>query len=115
MAALALTPVGVVNAMTDDCDMDRQAMSVSMSTSADHSGHMMHSSAVDEVSIADSCCDNASICSADCDASLQVGVIGAHAVDRTINADDSYTLSIVDNLLIRELSPPSRPPAKIHS
>ena len=77
--------------------------------------HMHHSHDIDQYDGVDSgdccCCDNGTSCGSDCGFSYNVGVILSSGLDLSLSNTFSIRTKIVTDLVFRDLSPPTRPPA----
>jgi hypothetical protein len=112
IALLAMLPLRNVMALAQvNCEMHDQS-SIEM---IDHSMHAMHSSSsIDnrDAVVADNCCccDNGMDCTGDCSLGLSASLIMQPVITvPTINQSRLQTF-ISTSLVLREISPPVRPP-----
>ncbi len=81
---------------------DMSAMLYTDSMSSDMKGH--------------SCCDDPSTkCSGSCDLGVNVSLILQETPYLAVYKDSFKSVSLSSKILFRELTPPSRPPANLHS
>lgn len=124
---LMFAPLRGVVAMQDThCDMDEMSMS---SSSADSSHEMMVSDEMHIMSSIDAdalqqesgqsdhqcCCCEGADCAANCDLGTVVSLVLQQSSYVPLFKDVSESISVSQNILIRELTPPSRPPATLYN
>ena len=107
---MVMLPLRVVWAdVQSSCDMHDP----SAEQHAEH--HQHHSPDADQYGSVDSgdccCCDSGTSCGSDCGASTSVGVILPSGLDLSLSNTFSIRTKTVNDLVFRELSPPTRPPA----
>lgn len=97
-------------------------VSVQMDSHAHHQSMMMEKSAEADIVNADSsadvsanqcCCDDHSNCQSGCDMGTMASLIVQQSLYSPILIDASESVMVPSSLLVRELTPPSRPPASI--
>ncbi len=110
IASMVMLPLRLVWAdIQPNCDMHEPSVE-------HHAGHHMHHSlAMDQHDGVDSrdccCCDSGSSCASDCGFSISVGVILPSGIDLSLPNAISIRTKIANDLVFREYSPPTRPPA----
>jgi hypothetical protein len=104
----------------DEMNMDEMSMPMSMQ---DHDMHAMHDMSpadnaidltIDERDVSNTqccCCDND--CVSNCDIGVSVSLVMQVSVYSPVFVNTSNTDSYISDLLLRTLTPPSRPPAII--
>ncbi len=101
----------------DEMNMDEMSMSMSMQ---DHNMHDMSSAdhridlTIDEKAVSNKqccCCDND--CVSNCEIGVSVSLVMQVSVYSPVIVNTSNTDSYISDLLLRTLTPPSRPPAII--
>ena len=122
------TPLRV--ALSSPCDMAGMNAMASSSSGAHMPGHDMSAMTAAESMVADSmavesmttdmnahsCCDGASsICSGACDLGINVSLLLPGTSYTPVYKNSFKSALITAKTLFRELTPPSRPPASLHS
>jgi hypothetical protein len=120
---MTVTPLRAVTAGNTDCKMDvanDAASSVMMSEHATDHHEMeqhVHIMDIDDSSIAANLCccctDGHESCASNCDMGLTVSLVMRELSFAAVILDVSESVIISSNILLRELAPPSRPPAVI--
>lgn len=104
---------GVIAAPCDMTEMNASSDAVMM-------GHdmsaMLSTDSMESETKGNSCCDDISInCSGDCDMGINVSLV-LQGISYSPVYQNSFSLnSLSYKILFRELTPPSRPPASLHS
>ena len=115
IAMMVMLPLRSVMAVAHTaCDMHDQASQVV----EDHSMHMMHQmneqAQMDAGKSQDSdCCDSEISCSADCGIGMSVSYIAQSTVMLPALYETAFNPLVNNNLVFRELTPPTRPPANL--
>lgn len=120
---LTITPLRTVTAGNSVCKMevtDNTPSSVMMSEHA--TGHHNMEQHVQMVSVDDNsmisnqycfCDDSQGVCSSNCDMGMSVSLVLQELSYASVILDVSESVITSSNILLRELTPPSRPPAAI--
>ena len=88
-----------------DSVMPAHDMSAMLSTDSMSSGMIEHG-----------CCDDSTVnCSADCDLGINFSLISQETSYSPVFNNSFKSVSFSSKILFRELTPPSRPPANLHS
>ena len=117
---LMFTPFsGVVAAHCDMEEMDASSSSTVMPGSvilAHDMSTMLSTDAMSSEMNAHGCCDDLSFnCSAGCDLGVNVSLVMQETSYAPVYKDSFKSVVISSKILFRELTPPSRPPANLHS
>jgi hypothetical protein len=110
IALMVMSPLRLVWADGQpNCDMHDQ----SAEQHAEH--HWHHSADANQYDVVDSgdccCCDSSASCGSDCGFSIGASVILPSGIDLALSNPSSIRTKIVNDLVFREFSPPTRPPA----
>ena len=111
---------GAMAMQQSHCDMDNEVMS-EMMTSDGHMGHDMSAMASSDIADKNSemnhgdccCCDKA--CADNCDMSTSLSMIMQSSSYVPVLKNSSEISAISTDILVRALSPPSRPPAVLYN
>ena len=110
---------GVVAAHCDMAEMDASPGNAVMSGSvipAHDMSAMLSTDAMSSEINGHSCCDDlSSNCSAACDLAVNVSLVLQETSYAAVYNSSFKSVSVSSKILFRELTPPSRPPANLHS
>ena len=114
------TPLsGVVAAHCDMAEMDASPGSAVMHSSvilAHDMSAMLSTDSMSPEMNGHGCCDDPSTnCSAACDLGINVPLVLQETSYTAVYKDSFTSASVSSKILFRELTPPSRPPANLHS
>ena len=117
---LVLAPVRSVMAMQQmNCDMDSSKMPISMAMTASdvsvskiHASHDMSSMTQNDAN-QHSCCDQGDSCISNCDMGVSVSLFIQTSAYSPLLLNVAEAENISSAPIIRELTPPSRPPLKL--
>lgn len=131
---LMLAPLrGVMAVQQSHCDMEDMPMSASANDSMsghDMSGHAMHGMSpleftavpvhmtadqpqTDQSTSNEQCCCCDSGCAANCDMSISASMVMNASAYSPVFINTSNSISYTSEILVRALTPPSRPPANL--
>ncbi len=118
---MVIAPVRGALAIQDShCDMEEMVMSKhdGMMGSHDMMTHDMSgmmSSEQPQHNSKQCCCCDGTDCAGQCDMGMSVSIVVQQSSYVPVFKDVSESITVSENILVRELTPPSRPPANLHN
>jgi hypothetical protein len=109
IATLVMLPLQTALAIDQSCQEHEQVSQQPVG----HHAHTGHETDHDETVGSDNCCccESTMTCNADCGVGISASIIMQNALTVPVLNQPSFRTRVVNNLVFRELVPPTRPPA----